>query len=126
MAAPRPKTPARRRKRMKLRKFGQVSLAMVLSLSSSLLVTACGDTSAIDFVFVTNSKSVPGKILVYKSDSHIGALIQIAQPTYDSGGPNPVAEAVSPNYENLHVVNRDSNDVVHFAIAIGGELTPQD
>ena len=111
---------------MKLRKFGQVSLAIVLSLSSSLLVTACSNTSAIDFVFVTNSKSVPGKILVYKSDTHTGALIQIAEPTYDSGGTNPVAEAVSPNYENLYVVNRDSNDIVHFSIANGGQLTPQD
>jgi 6-phosphogluconolactonase len=111
---------------MKLRKFGQVSLAIVLSLSSSLLVTACGDTSAIDFVFVTNSKSAPGKILVYKADTHTGALIQIAQPTYDSGGINPVAEVVSPNYQNLYVVNRDDNAVVHFSIANGGELTSKD
>ncbi len=111
---------------MKLRKFGRVSLALVLSLSSSLLVTACGDTGAIDFVFVTNSKSAPGKILVYKSDTHTGALIAISQSTYDSGGINPVAEAVSPNYENLYVVNRDNNAVVHFSIANGGELTAKD
>src|SRR5450631_32877 len=99
---------------MKLRKFGQVSLAIVLSLSSSLLVTACGDTSAIDFVFVTNSKSAPGKILVYKADTHTGALIQIAQPTYDSGGINPVAEVVSPNYQIFSVVTRKKNASPHF------------
>jgi 6-phosphogluconolactonase len=111
---------------MKLRKFGQVSLAIVLSLSSSLLITACSNTQAIDFVFVTNSKSVPGKILVYKADTHTGALIQISQPTYDSGGTNPVAEVVSPNNDNLYVVNRDSNDIVHFSIASSGQLTSQD
>ena len=84
------------------------------------------DTAAIDFVFVTNSKSAPGKILVYKSDTHTGALIPISESTYDSGGIDPVAEAVSPNYENLYVVNRDNNDVVHFSIANGGELTAKD
>ncbi len=110
---------------MKLRKFGQVLLATAVSLGSSLLITACGTTHTIDFVYVTSSKTSPGQVVVYKVDSGSGALTQLAQSPYPSGGRNPVAEVVSPNHENLYVVNRDDNTVVQFAIGSDGKLYPQ-
>lgn len=110
---------------MKLRKFGQVLLATAVSLGSSLLITACGTTHTIDFVYVTSSKTNPGQVAVYKVDSGSGALTQLTQSPYPSGGRNPVAEVVSPNHENLYVVNRDDNTVVQFAIGSDGKLYPQ-
>jgi 6-phosphogluconolactonase len=109
---------------MKLRKFGQVLLATVVSLGSSLVITACGNTHTIDFVYVTSSKNNPGQVVAYKVDSGSGALIQLPS-TYPSGGRNPVAEVVAPNSKNLYVVNRDDNTVVQFGIGTDGKLYPQ-
>jgi 6-phosphogluconolactonase len=109
---------------MTLRKFGQISLAIALSLSSSLLINACGATQTIDFVYVTSSKSTPnGQISVYKADQKTGALIPLSSSPFDSGGANPVAEVASPNHDNLYVVNRNDNSVVPFSIQGDGTLT---
>lgn len=109
---------------MKLRKFGQVLLAIAVSLGSSFLITACGNTHTIDFLYITSSKNNPGQVAVYKVDSGSGALIQIPQSPYPSGGRNPVAEVTSPNAKNLYVINRDDNTVVQFAIGTDGKLYP--
>ncbi len=108
---------------MKFRKFGQVLLASVVSLGLATGITACGTSNTIDFLYVTASSS--NNIAVYTVDSISGALNQIPDSPYPSGGRNPVAEVTSPNGKYLYVVNHDDNTVVEFGIGTDGKLYPQ-
>ena len=110
---------------MKFSKFGRTALATVVSLGFGFGLTACGPSNTIDFLYVTSSKANPGQINVYKVDSQAGALIQIADSPYPSGGRNPVADVASANGKNLYVINHDDNTVVEFAIGTDGKLYPQ-
>lgn len=111
---------------MKFSKFGRIALATVVSLGFGFGLTACGPSNTIDFLYVTSSKQNPGQINVYKVDSQAGALVQIADSPYPSGGRNPVADVASPNGKNLYVINHDDNTVVEFAIGTDGKLYPQE
>jgi 6-phosphogluconolactonase (cycloisomerase 2 family) len=88
-------------------------------------LTSCSPSNTVDFVFVTASKANPGQISVYKVDSLSGALTQIPDSPFPTGGRNPVADVTSPNGKFLYVVNRDDNQVVQFAIGTDGKLYPQ-
>ena len=110
---------------MKFSKFGRIALATVVSLGFGFGLTACGPSNTIDFLYVTSSKQNPGQINVYKVDSQAGALIQITDSPYPSGGRNPVADTTSPNGKNLYVINHDDNTIVEFAIGTDGKLYPQ-
>jgi 6-phosphogluconolactonase len=110
---------------MKLRKSGRVLLATAASLGIGLGLTSCSPSNTIDYVFVTASKNNPGQISVYRVDSESGALTQIPDSPYPSGGRNPVAAVTSPNGNNLFVLNRDDNNIVQFAIGTDGKLYPQ-
>src|ERR1700761_7388506 len=110
---------------MKFSKVGRIALASVVSLGLGFGTIACGPSNTIDFLYVTSSKNNPGQINVYKVDSQAGALIQIADSPYPSGGRNPVAEVASANGKNLYVINHDDSTVVEFAIGTDGKLYPQ-
>ena len=110
---------------MKLSKFGRIALVSVVSVGLGFGVTACGPSNTIDFLYVTASKQNPGQISVYKVDSEAGALYQITDSPYGSGGRNPVADVSSPNGKNLYVINHDDNTIVEFAIGTDGKLYPQ-
>jgi 6-phosphogluconolactonase len=110
---------------MKLSKFGRLTLILVVSLGLGLGVTACAPSNTIDFLYVTGSKQNPGQISVYKVDSEAGALHQIPDSPYGSGGRNPVADVASANGKNLYVINHDDNTMVEFAIGTDGKLYPQ-
>jgi len=90
----------------------------------SVLGLSCGASNTIDFLYATSNKLSPGQINVFKVDSESGALIQIADSPYPSGGRNPVAEVASPNGKNLYVANHDDNTIVEFAIGTDGKLYP--
>ena len=110
---------------MKLSKLGRITLISVISLGLGLGVTACAPSNTIDFLYVTGSKQNPGQISVYKVDSEAGALHQIPDSPYGSGGRNPVADVASANGKNLYVINHDDNTMVEFAIGTDGKLYPQ-
>ena len=110
---------------MKLRKTGQALLAAAVSIGIGLGLTSCGQSNTIDYLYVTASKQEPGQISVYQVDLISGALTQIAESPYPSGGRNPVAEVTSPNGANLYVVNHDDNTIVEFAIGTDAKLYPQ-
>lgn len=110
---------------MKSRNFGRIVLAVGAALGLGLGVTACGPSNTIDFLYVTASKQNPGQISVYSVDSESGALIQLRDSPYSSGGRNPVADVASPNGKNLYVINHDDNTVVEFAVGTDGKLYPQ-
>ncbi len=85
---------------------------------------SCGASNTVDYLYVTSNLQNPGQINVYQVDSESGALHQIPDSPYPSGGRNPVYEVASPNGKNLYVVNHDDNTIVQFAIGTDGKLYP--
>lgn len=110
---------------MKFSKTGQALLAAAVSIGIGLGITSCGQSNTIDYLYVTASKNNPGQISVFRVDQESGALTQIADSPYLSGGRNPVAEVASPNGTNLYVVNHDDNTIVEFDIGSDAKLYPQ-
>ncbi len=107
-----------------VQQIGRRLLAAASVVVVSALVLSCAASNTIDFLYVTSNLSNPGQINVYEVDSESGALKQIADSPYPSGGRNPVGEVASPNGKNLYVVNHDDNTVVEFAIGTDGKLYP--
>jgi 6-phosphogluconolactonase (cycloisomerase 2 family) len=115
--------------RMKFNKSGQLLLVSAASLLVAGLVTACGSTLTVDFVFVSSAKAAGtnnyGEVDVFEVNSESGFMRQIPTSPFPSGGRNPVAEAVSSDHTNLYVVNQDDNSIVQFIIGNDGKLYPQ-
>lgn len=109
---------------MKFSKTGQGLLAAAVSLAIGFGIISCGQSNTIDYLYVTSNKNNPGQISVYRVDQQSGALTQIPDSPYLSGGRNPVAEVTSPNGANLYVVNHDDNTLVEFAIGTDAKLYP--
>jgi 6-phosphogluconolactonase (cycloisomerase 2 family) len=114
--------------RMKFNKTSQLLLVSAASLLAAGLMTACG-TDTVDFVYVASSQAAGtnnyGEIDVFEINSVSGFMRQIPTSPFPSGGRNPVAEAVSSDYSNLYVVNKDDNTIVQFMIGSDGKLYPQ-
>ena len=110
---------------MKFSKSGQALLAVAVSIGIGLGITSCGESNTIDYLYVTGSKQNPGQISVYLVDQLSGALTQIKDSPYGSGGRNPVAVITSPNSKNLYVLNHDDNTLVEFAIGTDAKLYQQ-
>ncbi len=113
---------------MKFGKPAQVALIASVALATATLFTACQQytsTLTVDFLYIPSNQPVPGQIQVYEVNSESGVLRPIPTSPFPSGGRNPVAEVVSPNYLNLYVVNEDDNDIVQMGIGTDGKLYPQ-
>jgi 6-phosphogluconolactonase (cycloisomerase 2 family) len=113
---------------MKLSKLSRTILVSSAGLVLATLLTSC-EIVTIDYLFLANSagsgSSTSGQIQTYDVDSQSGAIRNGAGPV-SSGGNNPVAIAITADYDNLFVVNQASNNVVHFSIADSGVLTQKD
>ena len=109
---------------MKFGKVGQVALVSVFALALATLFTACTPVN-VGFMFVATNRQTPGEIEVYKIDPIAGYLQTIPTSPFPSGGRNPIAEAVSPDFKNLYVVNEDDNNIVQFGIGSDGKLYAQ-
>jgi 6-phosphogluconolactonase (cycloisomerase 2 family) len=88
------------------------------------LFTACG-TLNVGFLFVATNKQTPGQIEVYEVDSESGSLRLIPTSPFPSGGRDPIAEVVSPDFKNLYVANEDDNNIVQSGIGTDGKLYAQ-
>jgi 6-phosphogluconolactonase len=110
---------------MQFRQPGTWLLAAASIAVLSLLMLSCGASNTIDFLYVTSNLQNPGQINAYEVDSESGAVHQIADSPYPSGGRNPVYEVAAPNGLNLYVANHDDNTIVEFAIGTDGKLYPQ-
>jgi 6-phosphogluconolactonase len=117
-----------RRKRMKLSKLSQLFLVSIIGLVLASLLAAC-QLVTIDFVFVAasagNTSGSAGQIYTYATDAESGAL-RSGAPTVSSGGTEPVALAITSDYNNLYAANQGNNTVVHFSVASSGVLTSKD
>jgi 6-phosphogluconolactonase (cycloisomerase 2 family) len=113
---------------MKFNKLSQLFLVSITGLVVATLLSSCAIVT-IDYVFVADSggsgSGGTGQIQTYDADSETGAL-RLGQSNVPSGGNNPVAMATTADYANLYVVNKASNNVVHFAISGSGVLTQKD
>jgi 6-phosphogluconolactonase len=113
--------------RMKLNRSSQLLVVAAMSLVAASLLTAC-ETLTVDFVFVVSSKAAGtnqyGEIDVFEINSESGRMRPIPTSPFPSAGRNPVAEAVSADYQNLFVANQDDNTVVQFVIGNDGKLYP--
>jgi len=111
---------------MKFSKFARATAAAALTLGAASTFTACGPNGAdntVDYVFVASAKNSPGQINAYKLDYQSGSLLQVSGSPYSSGGADPTGLVTSPNFQNLYVVNRGSNQIVQFSIGTGAALT---
>jgi 6-phosphogluconolactonase len=106
--------------------LSQLFLVSAIGLIVAALLSAC-QLVTIDFVYVAaqGNSGGNGAIEIFAADSQSGAL-RTGTRGSDSGGPSPVAMAVSASYENLYVANQGNNSVVHFAIATNGTLSNKD
>jgi len=118
--------------RMKFNKSGRLLLASGASLAVACLLTTCSqltETLTVDFVYVTSAIAAGpnsyGQVDVFEINSKSGHMRQIPTSPFPSGGRNPVAAAVSSDYANLFVVNRDDNTIVNFIIGSDGKLYPK-
>jgi 6-phosphogluconolactonase (cycloisomerase 2 family) len=113
--------------RMKFNKSSQLLLVSAASLLVAGLITACG-TLTVDFVYVASSKAAGpnnyGQIDVFEINSESGVMRQIPSSPFPSGGRDPVAEAVSSDYNNLFVANQIDDTIVQFVIGNDGKLYP--
>ena len=112
-------------KHTNLKRFGKRLLAAASTAGLSLLLLSCGASNTVDYLYVTSNLLNPGQINVYEVDSESGALKQIADSPYPSGGRNPVDEVAAPSGKYLYVANHDDNTIVQFAIGTDGKLYPQ-
>jgi 6-phosphogluconolactonase len=113
---------------MKFSKLSQLFLVSIIGLLVATLLASCAIVT-IDYVFVASSAGSgtgsAGQIEAYDADSETGAL-RSGAATVPSGGIEPVSMATSADYANLYVVNKASNNVVHFSISGSGILTQKD
>lgn len=109
---------------MKFGKLSQIGLVSAGSLLAATAFTAC-QTLTVDFLYVATTKQSPGQIEVYEVNSESGALRTIPTSPFPSGGRNPLAEAVSPDFKNFYAANNDDNNIVQFGIGTDGKLYSQ-
>ncbi len=107
---------------MKWSQYGRIPLALVASLALGLGITACNPSFTLGFVYVLNTKGSAGSISAYTIDSVSGAITQVANSPFDSGGQYPIADAVDNKSKWLYVVHEIDNTVVQFTIGTDGKL----
>jgi 6-phosphogluconolactonase len=107
-------------------RLGQLLLVSALGLGVAVLLSAC-QLVTIDYVYLAEAGSSGGngQIQSFAVDSQSGAL-RTGKASVDTGGPNPIALAVTGDYANLYVANQGNNTIVHFAIATDGTLSNKD
>ena len=110
---------------MKWSQYGRVTLALVASLALGLSITACNPSFTLGFVYALNTRGPAGTISAYTIDSVSGAITQVANSPFDSGGQYPVADAVDNRSKWLYVVHEIDNTVVQFNIGTDGKLYKQ-
>lgn len=118
---------------MKLKKSGQILLALVVSLGLGLCLTSCTVDFTVAYLYVTGSQY--NQIGAFKVSNNTGNLVGISGSPYGSGGTNPVRELVSSTGRYLYVLNQgaldkngeiyDGSNISIFSIGGNGTLAPQ-
>jgi len=111
---------------MKFNKVSQLFLVSTIGLLVAILLPGCALVT-IDYIYLAGSATSGsnGIIQAFAVDSQSGAL-RTGKPSVDSGGPNPVALAVSSDHQHLYAANQGNNSVVHFSLDSNGTMTKKD
>jgi len=88
---------------MKFRKFGQTTLALVVSLATGLGVTSCSTDHTVGYFYVTGSQY--NQIAGFKIDSNLGNLFAVQNSPFGSGGVNPIKAVIANSGRFLYVLN---------------------
>jgi 6-phosphogluconolactonase (cycloisomerase 2 family) len=88
---------------MKFRKFGQIILALAVSLGMGLGVTSCSTDHTVGYFFVTGAQY--NQISSFKIDNNVGNLAAAPNSPYGSGGYNPIKVLVANAGKFLYVLN---------------------
>jgi 6-phosphogluconolactonase len=118
---------------MKLKKSGQILLALVVSLGLGLCLTSCTVDFTVAYLYVTGSQY--NQIGAFKVSNNTGNLTTIAGSPYGSGGTNPIRELVSSTGRYLYILNQgaldsngqtyDGSNIAIFSVGGNGTLAPQ-
>ncbi len=106
---------------MKFRKFGQISLALAVSLAMGIGVTSCSTDHAVGYFYVTGSQY--NQISAFRIDNNLGNLTPIPNSPFGSGGYNPIKELVTNAGRFLYVLNAGCGGTAQVACPPG---TPAD
>ena len=88
---------------MKFRKFGQVCLALVVSLGLGFGVTSCSTNHTVGYLYVTGVQYQ--QISGFKIDNNLGNLTATQNSPYSSGGTNPIRILVTTAGKFVYVLN---------------------
>ena len=102
---------------MKFRKFGQISLALAVSLAMGLGVTSCSTDHAVGYFYVTGSQY--NQISGFRIDNNLGQLTPIPNSPFGSGGFNPIKALVTNAGRFLYVLNAGCGGTSQVACPTG-------
>jgi 6-phosphogluconolactonase (cycloisomerase 2 family) len=102
---------------MKFRKFGQISLALAVSLALGLGVTSCSTDHAVGYFYVTGSQY--NQISGFRIDNNLGNLTPIPNSPFGSGGFNPIKALVTNAGRFLYVLNAGCGGTSQVACPTG-------
>jgi len=88
---------------MKFRKFGQIGLALVVSLGLCFGITSCSVDFTAAFLYVTGSQY--NQVGAFRVMNNTGNLVSVQGSPYGSGGTNPVRALVSSTGRYIYVLN---------------------
>ena len=88
---------------MKFRKFGQIGLALVVSLGLCFGITSCSVDFTVAFLYVTGSQY--NQIGAFRIMNNTGNLVTSSGSPYGSGGTNPVRALVNSTGRYIYVLN---------------------
>lgn len=121
---------------MTFKKFGQVFLALAVSLGLSLGLTSCVNDYTVAYLYVTGAQY--NQIGAFKISDNTGNLTPIPKSPFGSGGTNPIRELVSTTGRYLYVLNAGtpatdttgnttwaSANISVFSVGGNGVLAPQ-
>jgi 6-phosphogluconolactonase len=106
---------------MKFRKFGQITLALAVSLGTGLGVTSCSTNHTVGYFWVTGSQY--NQISGFRIDNNIGNLTPTPNSPYGSGGANPIKELVANGGKFLYVLNGGCGGSSQVACPTGSTVT---
>jgi 6-phosphogluconolactonase len=88
---------------MKLRKFGRIGLALVVSLGTGLGVTSCSTDHSVGYFYVTGTQY--NQISGYRIDNNFGQLQTVQNSPFGSGGYSPIKALTANAGRFLYVLN---------------------
>jgi 6-phosphogluconolactonase (cycloisomerase 2 family) len=114
---------------MKFSKFGQVVMALVVSVGFVFGVTSCTNSYTVGYLYVTGSQY--NQISGFNINNQTGKLTPIQKSPFGTSGTNPVREVVLSGGRFLYVLNQGNyaagtaSNIALFEIGGDGVLTFQ-